>query len=74
MFGGFGGFLIIPKWYILTPGHMAILFGEEKSTKYGPQAPYLLQKCFKTIRKYVNVFKHFSVTLGIKNVDTFVKI
>ena len=46
---GFWGVLIIPKWLILIPGHIAILFGTFlKRPKMGPnidpRPPYLLLK------------------------------
>ena len=51
------GVLIIPKWLIKVPVHIAILFGSFLEPNMGPRTPYLLQKYFKEYEnKYVNTF------------------
>ena len=56
----FWGVLIIPKWLINDSGWIAILFGTSKNvTKYGPRAPYLLQKHFNKYKKNMETcYKH----------------
>ena len=69
--------LNIPKWLMLTLGHIAILliiFGtSKKSTKYGPRPLYLLQKHFEKYRNSMDsIYKHISfVNMDIRNFENF---
>ena len=54
------GVLIIPKWLILSPGHIAILFGMISGTSKNrlnvdPRSLYLSPKYFKKYKKYGNI-------------------
>ena len=53
-------FLIIPKWQIKASGHIPIHYWIfrifQKSTKYGPWAPYVAQKHFNKYKKHPKLF------------------
>ena len=58
-----GGVVIITKWSILTPGHIAILCGTfselKQMTNYGPSGPLFITEILQRISEVMETFyKH----------------
>ena len=59
----FFGVLLAPKWFLLVPRHIPILFGSflelvEYRPNIDPQALYLLQEYFNKYKKWKQLLKH----------------
>ena len=65
VFMGVWALLIIPKWLVLTPGHIAIRFGwflelPKNQLNLDPRTPYLSPKYFKKYKKHYGDILDFS--------------